>query len=86
MSYAYENEKSKLFDDEGQRMFIKMRDTTFGLLREAGAVKMSSLMRGLTGDTWTMLACADRMIELGDLTEITPETVAGQDRVFVRKP
>jgi hypothetical protein len=84
MSYSYEAEKANLFTDEGQRMFIKMRDTTFRLLRDAGAVKMSSMMSGVTGDSWTMLACADRMVELGDIVEITPKTVAGQDRVFVR--
>jgi len=85
MAYSYEAERDKLFTDEGQRLFIEMRDTTFRLMEEAGAARMDKMMAGLAGDAWTMLACADRMVEIGDIKEITPSVgVAGQHRVFVR--
>lgn len=83
MGYNYEDERSELFTDAGQRLFLEMRDRAQRLLREAGAVRMSEMMRGSSGSSWTMLACADRMIELGEIREITTD-VAGQDRVFVR--
>lgn len=32
---------------------------------------------------WLMLACVDRMVESGELREVTPDGVHVQDRVFV---
>jgi hypothetical protein len=77
--------RDRLFTDEGQRMFLKCRDTTQRLLDTAGAARMDKMIAGLTGDSWLMLACADRMIELGELAEISPPGSAGQYRIFVRK-
>jgi len=83
--YEYEKEKPKLFTDEGQRAFLKVRDNVFHLLKEAGAVRMTEALRGSTGDSWFQLACVDRMVELGEIRERTiPGEVAGQDRVFVK--
>lgn len=66
-------------------MLLKVRDKAFNLTTLAGAVRSAELMgKGITGDTWDLLACMDRLIELGDLREITPPDVAGQDRIFVR--
>ena len=33
-----------------------------------------------TGDSWSMMACVDRMVELGELREITSNDVVGQHR------
>jgi hypothetical protein len=30
-----------------------------------------------------MMACVDRLVELGEIREITPRHTAGQDRIFV---
>jgi hypothetical protein len=35
------------------------------------------------GDSWTMLACVDRLVELGEIREIVQADVPGQYRVFV---
>ena len=83
MSYNYNNEKSKIFTEEGQREFLKVRDRTQKLLAEAGAFTMSSAIEDLYGDSWLMMAYIDRLIELGEIREITPANVAGQHRVFV---
>lgn len=84
MGYQYEVEKENLFTDEGQRLFIHIRDNVKRLLTEAGAVKMQHAIANNSGSSWQMLACVDRMVELGELQELT-SNVCGQDRVFVAK-
>ena len=81
MSYQYEVKKQKLFTDEGQRHFLKVRDNVKELLATAGAFRVDKV---LSGDSWFCLACVDRLVELGELIELTDEQVAGQDRVFVK--
>ena len=85
MSYDYATEKSKLFTDEGQRTFLKVRDKAKKLLEDAGAVKSSHLMCvSGANDAWEMLACMDRLVELGELREITGPDTWGQERVFLK--
>ena len=82
--YQYEQEKPELFTDEGQRMFIAIRDHVKHTLRQAGAIRMQEAMSAAKGgNTWTMLACVDRMVELGELRELTRGDAPGQHRVFV---
>ena len=84
MSYHYASEKPKLFSEEGQVMFIKIRDNVHALLKKAGAVRMQEAMHcGAGGDSWTMLACVDRLVELGEIREVTGPAICGQYRVFV---
>lgn len=83
MSYNYQAERPFVFTEDGQVMFLSIRDRAHALLKEAGAVMSGPLMRGLTGDSWAMLACIDRLVELKELREITGDDVAGQHRVFV---
>lgn len=82
MSYEYLLEREGLFSDEGSRLFINVRDNVKRLLGASGAVRMQEAIRGNTGCSWSMLACVDRMVELGELREIT-QNVPGQQRVFV---
>jgi len=86
MSYNYQTQRENLFTEEGQRMFLKFRDNTNKLLASAGAVRMDKMMAGLTGDVWDMLACADRMVELAELVEVSGADSAGQYRIFTRYP
>ncbi len=46
---------------------------------------MFSALKGITGDTWKMMAYVDRLVEIDKIIEITNGEVAGQDRVFVAK-
>jgi len=67
-------------------MFLAIRDKTHRLLKLAGAVRMEEAISGCgqSGScSWDMLACVDRLVELGEIWEITNGDVAGQDRVFV---
>ncbi len=82
MSYVYENIKPLLFTEDGQIMFLKIRDNTQRLLKEAGAARMDKMWKDVGGDTWSMMACADRLMELGELIEITPPGSWGQHRIF----
>jgi hypothetical protein len=84
MTYSYEAQKSKLFTDDGQRTLLKVRDNAFRLIAAAGVVRWEEMTLGIGGDSWYLLACADRLVELGDLVEIPQERCAGQHRVFYR--
>lgn len=81
--YNYQNEKSKIFTEDGQVVFLNIRDKTQQLLKQSGAVMMSNILNGITGDSWLHLACVDRLVELGEIKEITNSGVAGQHRVFI---
>lgn len=83
MSYNYATQKPAIFTESGQVMFLAIRDNAQKLLKLAGAVRLQELIRESSGDTWDMLACVDRLVELGELCEVTkPDAVAGQYRVF----
>lgn len=82
--YNYEEQKKHVFTEDGQVMFLKIRDKAHQLLEAAGAFRLEELVKRVTGDSWTMMACIDRLIELGEIKEIPQGKIAGQDRVFVR--
>ena len=82
--YKYEDEKVSIFTDRGQRDFLKVRDRAKKLLQDAGAFMMFKALKDISGSTSTMMAYVDRLVELGEIKEITGKDVAGQDRVFVK--
>lgn len=83
--YDYEQCKPAIFTEQGQREFLCVRDHVDKLLREAGAFMMPYAWTPLAGyDSWTAMAYVDRLVELGEILEITSGHVAGQHRVFVR--
>ena len=82
--YNYEDQKAEIFTDSGQRMFLAIRDKVAACLKVSGAVRlMEATERCGGGDSWTMIACMDRMVELREIREIT-DKVPGQYRVFVK--
>lgn len=84
MGYNYEDQRHNVFTEDGQRQFLNIRDRTHNLLDEAGACRVQEMISGCTGDTWTMLACIDRLEELGEIRKIDQGMVAGQHEVYVR--
>ena len=82
MSYNYQAQRPQVFTEAGQRMFLAIRDKAEKCIKLSGAVQSQELLIG-SGDTWDMLACIDRLVELSYLREITGRDVAGQHRVFV---
>lgn len=85
MAYDYQIERGKLFNDQGQRDFLKTRDHIRELLKPSGAVRLGEAMISMRGggDSWFFIACFDRMVELGELIEIRYAECRGQDRIFV---
>jgi len=83
MAYDYNKEKSYLFTDEGQREFLQVRDNVKRLLEEAGAFSTCKAWKGVSGDSWQMLAMIDRLVELKEIREISQYGVSQQARVFV---
>ena len=82
--YDYQTERPALFTDDGQKLFIQIRDRVKYLLAEAGAVRIQEAISKSTGINWEMMACLDRMVELGELKELTNGETPGQYRVFVK--
>lgn len=84
MSYDYQQERSKLFTDDGQALVIAALDNARRLLNEAGAFMSFKALKGVSyGDTFVAMAVIDRLVELGYIREVTGPNAWGQDRVFV---
>ena len=81
--YSYLDNRYKLWTDEGQRDFLQVRDNVAKLLHEAGAFMMCYAWGDVPGDSFELLMYVDRLVELGEIREITGKGVAGQCRVFV---
>ena len=82
MSYDYKAERPYIFTEEGSVQFLRIRDNVHQLLNMAGAVRMDRAISGEVGSTWEMLACVDRLVELGEIKELTKSDCAGQYRIF----
>lgn len=83
--YNYERMKPTLFLEVMQETFLKIRDKTHRLIDESGAVKMSHIINGFGGiDSWSLMACVDRLLELKEIQEVSYGMVMGQNRLFMR--
>jgi hypothetical protein len=81
--YDYGTERPYVFTDAGSRQLLKVRDFAFECFKTAGSVRADKLMIG-GGDSWKMMALIDRLVEIGDIFEVTKEVPAWQCRVFVK--
>jgi len=81
MAYNYAEIRPRLFTDEGQRQFIKVRDKAHALLAQAGSFRMDKVI-GVSGDSWTTLACVDRLVELGEIVQLPRPDAWSQFQVF----
>lgn len=86
--YKYEENKKYIFSDEGQRLFIAVRDRVLSIVEESGAITMAKASRlpAKVGaaDSFNLMACVDRMVELGDLSEVWYRKCTTQERVFIK--
>jgi hypothetical protein len=83
--YSYQTERAAIFSENGQRDFLRVRDAVMALLLKAGAARMQEILReaAICGDSWRQLAFVDRLVELGEIRELTNSDAPGQYRVFV---
>lgn len=81
--YSYTSERSFLFTEEGQVMFLKVRDASKILLKKAGAFRQMELLSEskVTGSSWSHIACVDRLVELGEIVEL-PRNCWTQYKVY----
>lgn len=74
MPYEYSVERPKLLTEEGQRTFLAVRDRARYLLGVAGAFRNQEVISGAGGgDSWFLLACVDRLVELREIVELPRE-------------
>lgn len=87
--YNYEHQKRFILTDDGQRKFLKTRDHVNKVLERSGVIEMGAAAYAKETefrDSWEGMAFVDRMVELGELIELSHSgSGAGQHRVF-RKP
>lgn len=83
MSYDYKTEKPNVFTEEGQIVFLAIRDTVKDLLEIAGSFKMEKAFKNTSGDSWLRLACIDRLVELGELKAVHTNC-ATQNIVYIK--
>jgi hypothetical protein len=79
--YRYEDFREYVLSDEGQRALLETRDKAVRLLAASGAVVMSKVMP--SGDSWKAMAVVDRLVEVGDLREVTTTQSHTAERIFV---
>ena len=86
MSYQYATERAEVFTESGQLMYVAIRDNAIRMLKLSGAVTCGKLTNaiGVSGSSWTMLACVDRLAELGEIVLVPRPGYATQDQVYVR--
>jgi hypothetical protein len=83
MTYSYEKQRANIFTEDGQVMFLKIRDQVYKLIKIAGAVRVQEAIAEIGGDSWDMLACLDRLVELGEIEEVIT-TGSRQRRIFIK--
>jgi hypothetical protein len=83
--YKYEDNKNRIFTDEEQREFLKVRDEVNRLLDISGSFMLQNVFKEIyVGDTDMWLAYIDRLVELGEIKEIKRDCMS-QHKIFVKK-
>jgi hypothetical protein len=68
MGYSYQVERPNLFTEDGQVMFTKVRDWVNAAMENCGAASVQTIVDNAgSGDSWTMLACIDRLVETKEI-------------------
>lgn len=81
MSYEYQQQRTRIFSEEGVRTLLYIYRTALRLLEKSGSFTANY---ALYGDSWVSLACLDYLCEQGILREVEQvRKPAGQDRIFV---
>jgi hypothetical protein len=62
-NYKYEDVRPELFSEDGVELLMKLRDNSARLLFTGGAYTFEKVTRTITGDSWTMMAALDYMVE-----------------------
>lgn len=81
--YKYEDLKDKVSSLEGLTLFFQVKEIVDNFLKLTSAFQMRSVLAKISGDSWLIMACVDRLKELGHIKELTDGNVFGQYRTFI---
>lgn len=87
MAYTYQEERPRIFTEEGFVRLTKIREYVLSRIKFSGAVMMNNVLMevGILGNDWDKLACVDYLVERGEIREINQTgMVAGQSRIFIK--
>jgi hypothetical protein len=82
--YSYETQKNELFTESGSVMFTKIRDKVKSMIEENGCFMLSKAISGIGGDSFTMLACIDRLVELSEIKRASEKGTRTQEIVYIK--
>jgi len=83
--YNYEFHKKELYSDLGMQMLLDVNDKAIKLIEVSGCVKVSKVLDGITGDSFTMLACIDQLIKMKRVREVFPVSGStAQNRILIK--
>jgi len=83
MSYDYAAERYKVLTPEGQKQMFSIRRRMEEMIEYSGVVTLGKATSNEVGDSWTMMACVDYLVEMGEFVEVgLTGHYAGQDRIF----
>lgn len=84
MGYKYEEHKPKFKDDYELMTFLEIRCRVKEHIKWRGMVTMMDAINGSSGDAWFLMACVDKLVEIGEISEVKNDQESfGQDRIFV---
>jgi hypothetical protein len=84
--YNYNDFKPKVFEEKNQEKFLNVRDKVHKTIKIAGCITMGEATSNVGGgDSWTLMAMVDRLVELGEIYEVKQaEEPLGQYRIFMK--
>lgn len=64
-------------------MFLSIRDRVSKLHEFSGAFTMAHAIANETGNSWDMLACIDRLVEIGEIKKVADNGYS-QDSIYIK--
>ena len=81
MPYSYDEEKPRIYTDEGIDMMLRLLKAAKKRFKMSNCFRYDSI--SLSGDSWLHLAVVDYLVEIAELKEIKTEGPT-QHRIFVK--
>lgn len=82
--YVYEEQKARIFTEDGVKTLLSLRDRVHSFLGETGAFRVDEAL-GIEGDTYLLCAIIEFLAEIGEIKAAAEgPDLNFQDHVFVR--
>lgn len=83
--YKYRDERHTVFTDDGVEMLVQIREQAEKLFDIAGCATIENLIRPCLGDSFTMLACIDFLVEKGHIEKVHQNDISTQRQIYKRR-